>query len=79
MRGSKMVAFKSKISHFFLRLFFNVKGSFMPIFTKNINILAPRNFLKMKTLTGVRQRVHTSKFWIWTSKIIFDLWFLDLF
>ena len=42
----------------------------MPIFTKNNNIWAPWNFLKMKTLTRMRRRV--PKFWIWT-------WLLDLF
>ena len=54
-RGSKMVLFKSQISNFvFLRLFFNVKGRFMPIFTQKINIWAPWNFFKKKTLTPVR-------------------------
>ena len=32
-----------------------VKGSSMPIFTKNINIWAPWNFLKMKTLRRARR------------------------
>ena len=39
---------KSNLKFVFLRLCINVKGSFMPIFTKNINIWAPWNFLKMK-------------------------------
>ena len=34
-QGSKIVVFKTKISNlFFLHLFFTVRGSFMPIFTK---------------------------------------------
>ena len=41
-RGSKMVLFKSTNFEFvLLHLFFNVKGSSTPIFTKNINIWAP--------------------------------------
>ena len=31
--GSKIVAFETQIWDFFLRLFLNVKGSFMPIIT----------------------------------------------
>ena len=42
----------------------------MPIFIKNINIWAPWNFLKMKALP---------KIWIWTFKIIPDIWLVDLF
>ena len=44
---------KSNFKFLFLRLLFSVKGSFMPIFTKNVNIWAPCKFLKMKTLTRV--------------------------
>ena len=42
---------KSNFKFVFLHLFFFVKGSSMPIFTKNIDIWVPWNFLKMKTLT----------------------------
>ena len=76
--GSKMVLFKASNTKFvFLCLFFNVKGSCMPIFIKNINIWAPWNFLKIKTLTCVLWC--TPKIWIWTSKIIPDFWIVDLF
>ena len=47
----------------FLRLFFIVTGSFLLIFTKNIDIW---NFSKMKTLTRVRLhalRALAPKFW----------------
>ena len=72
-RGSKLVVLKLKFRICFLYFFFNVKGSFMPIFTKNINIQAPCNFLKLKTLPCV------PKIWIWTSKIIPDLWLSAVF
>ena len=49
----------------------------MPIFTKKLNFWVPWNFFKMKTLTRVHRRA--LKFWNWTSKIIPDLWLLDLF
>ena len=49
------VLFKSQISNLYLCVcFFNVKGSSMPIYTKNINIWVPCNCYKMKTLTRVR-------------------------
>ena len=82
-QGSKMVRYqqgtfkKSNLKFAFLHLFSNVKGSSMQIFTKNINIWAPWNILKIKTLTHVRRRA--PKFWNWTSKIIPELWLLDLF
>ena len=41
--------------------------------------MGPWNFLKMKTLTPVRQRAHSPKIGIWTSKIIPHLWLVDLF
>ena len=49
-RGSKLVVFKLKFWICFLRLFFYVKESFMPIFTKQYQFLGPLEFLKMKTL-----------------------------
>ena len=46
-RGSIIVVFKTQISSlFFLRLFFNVKGSFKPIFTKKILIFGPLGIFK---------------------------------
>ena len=45
----------SRIQLVVLCLLFNVKGSIMQIFTKNINIEAPWNFFKMKILTQVRK------------------------
>ena len=46
--GVQNSSFKnSNFKFVFLCLFFDVKRSFMPIFTKNINIEAPWNFLKM--------------------------------
>ena len=42
-------------------------------FHTKILIFAPLEFLKMKTLT------HAPKIWICTSKIIPDLWLVDLF
>ena len=48
--GSKIVVFKTQILNYsaaYCKLF-NVKGSFMPTFTKNINIWAPWNFWKCK-------------------------------
>ena len=55
-RGSKMVLvlFKSNFKFAFMRLFFNVKGSCMPIFTKNIIFGPPGILRKCKTLTCVR-------------------------
>ena len=44
----------SNFKFVFLYLFFIVKGGFVPIFTKNIDISAPWNFLQMKTLMRVR-------------------------
>ena len=47
-------------------------------FHKKMLIFGPRgNFLKMKTLMRFRWR--TRKIWIWTSKIIPDIWLVDLF
>ena len=49
---------------------------------KNIDIWGPWNFLKMKTLTHVHRRVlgaRAPKLWIWISKIMPDLWSVDLF
>ena len=37
---------KSNFIFVFLCLFFNVKGSFLPIFTKNFNILGPLEFFE---------------------------------
>ena len=44
--GSKIVVFKTQISNFFLRLLFIVKGSFMPIFTKEYSYLGPLEFFE---------------------------------
>ena len=62
--GSKQQFLKLKCKKKIIHLFFNVKGSFMPIFTKNMNIWAHQNILKMKTLTRVPRRAQ--KCWIWT-------------
>ena len=43
--GKNKIVLNSNIKFVFVRLLFIVKGSFMPIFKKNIN------YLKMKTLT----------------------------
>ena len=67
--GFKIVNFE----FVFLRLFFYVKGSFMPIFTKKVIFRPLGIFLKMKTLPHVC-RLHALKIWIGTSKIIPDLW-----
>ena len=40
---------------------------------KKILIFGPLEFLKMKSL------MRMPKIWIWTSKIIHDLWLVDLF
>ena len=44
--GSKIVVLKTQISNFFLRLLFIVKGSFMPIFTKEYSYLGPLEFFE---------------------------------
>ena len=65
--GIQRVVFKTQIKKKVCvcsLMYCTVKGSFLPIFTKNINIWAPWNFLKMKTLT---------------SKIIPDLLLFELF
>ena len=50
----------------------------MQIFTKNINIQASQNFLKKrKTLPRMHQRA--LEIWIWTFKIIPDLWLSAIF
>ena len=73
---------KSNFKFIFLRLFFYVKGSFLPIFTKKILIFGPSGiFLKWKlwrVCDGARS-MRALKFWNWPSKIIPYLWVLDLF
>ena len=73
--GPKWKSLKLNFEFVFLRLFFNVKGSFMPIFTKNINIYVdPLEFFENENF-GPR----VLKIWIWTSITMPDLWLLDLF
>ena len=51
----------------------------MPIFTKNINIWAPWNFLKMKTLTRMRLLACAEKFGFGLLKSYLTFSFVDLF
>ena len=70
------VLLKSEISNlyfWFLRLFFNVKGSFLPIFIKKYYYLGA-----LETFENENFDVCALKIWIWTSKIIPDLWLVDL-
>ena len=60
--GSKIVVFKTQISNFFLRLLFIVKGSFMPIFTKEYSYLGPLEFFEndnfaARALVGGARRI----------------------
>ena len=56
--GSKMVLLKS-FKFVFLGLFFNVKGSFMPIFTKKIIFGPPGIFWKLKTCSDRSNKIST--------------------
>ena len=69
-----------KTSFVFLRLFFLVKRSSMPVFIKNINTLT--SWKVLKTMIYLRQRaqcVPANFFGIWSSKIIPDHWLIALF
>ena len=68
------IFYKLNFKLVFLCLFFNVKRSFMPIFTKKYYYLGPLEFVQNENFDA-----RAPKFWIWTSKIIPDLWLLDLF
>ena len=65
---------KSNFIFVFLRFFFNVKGSSMPIFIKKILIFGPPGIF-----VNVNFDSHAQKIQIWTFKIIPDLWLVDLF
>ena len=60
---------KSNFKFVFLRLF-NVKGSFMPIFTQKILIFRPPGIFRIWKLWHALAQI----IWIWTSYIIPDLW-----
>ena len=78
--GQKKIVFKKLNFQFvFLHLFFNVKGSFVLIFTKKY--LGPLEFFENENFDGCAMpcALGALKFWIWTSKIIPDLWLPDLF
>ena len=50
----------------------------MPIFIKKYKYLGPLEFFENENF-DLRALVRTPKIWIWTSKIIPDLWLVDLF
>ena len=55
-------------------MFFIVRGSFVPIFTKKYLYLSPLEFFENENFDA-----RAPKLRIWTSKIMPDLWLLDLF
>ena len=59
----------------FLRLFSNVKGSSLSIFTKKYYFLGPLEFFENENFDACAP----AKYLSWTSKIIPDLWLLYLF
>ena len=51
----------------------------MPISTKKYKYLAPWIFFEIENFDARAVHVSAPKLWIWTFKIIPDLWFLDMF
>ena len=72
--GSKIVVYKLKFQICFSAFVLLCKRKHHVNFhKKNINIQAPWNFLKKKTLP------RAPKIWIWTSQIMLDLWLSAVF
>ena len=79
-RGKIKIVFKLKFQICIFEFVLYCKRKPHANFHKKILIFKALEFLKMKTLTHLRWRTPgTPKLWIWTSKILPDLWLLDLF